>query len=72
MAALGPWSEELKRYLEVDKDYYLNAQGLLVMTASYLRERGYCCANGCKHCPYTREEFMVARQKRRRASLLGD
>ena len=24
-----------------------------VFTADYLRRRGYCCTNGCRHCPYT-------------------
>jgi len=33
-------------------DYYFNQQGLLVMTKKYLLRRGYCCENGCKHCPY--------------------
>ena len=28
------------------------ATGLFVMTAAYLRERGWCCGNGCRHCPY--------------------
>lgn len=28
--------------------------GLLVLTASYLRDRGYCCDRGCRHCPYVR------------------
>lgn len=32
--------------------YYINKQGLLVFTQQYLLERGYCCGNGCKHCPY--------------------
>lgn len=22
------------------------------LTADYLLERGYCCGNGCKNCPY--------------------
>jgi hypothetical protein len=22
------------------------------MTEKYLTDRGYCCGNGCKHCPY--------------------
>ena len=26
--------------------------GLSVMTAAYLAERGFCCAAGCRHCPY--------------------
>lgn len=26
--------------------------GLFVLTAAYLRDRGECCARGCRHCPY--------------------
>jgi len=37
--------------LEPD-DYYFNEQGLMVFTEKYHRKRGYCCKNGCKHCPY--------------------
>lgn len=33
-------------------DYYFNSQGLVVMTRKYLLQRGFCCGNGCKHCPY--------------------
>jgi len=36
-------------------DYYFNADGLMVLTQKYLEERGYCCGNGCKHCPYNYE-----------------
>jgi hypothetical protein len=36
-------------------DYYFNAEGLMVLTAKYLLERGYCCGNGCQHCPYNYE-----------------
>ena len=35
--------------------YYYNEKGLVVLTEKYLRERGYCCGNGCKHCPYEYE-----------------
>jgi hypothetical protein len=32
---------------------YLDPEsGLFVLTAAYLRERGECCGNGCRHCPY--------------------
>ncbi len=35
------------------EDYYIDPEtGLFVMTEAYLRKRGYCCGNGCKHCPY--------------------
>jgi hypothetical protein len=32
-------------------DYYME-NGLMVFTAAYLLARGYCCGNGCRHCPY--------------------
>ena len=32
-------------------DYYVE-NGLMVFTAHYLRNRGYCCQSGCRHCPY--------------------
>jgi hypothetical protein len=32
-------------------DYYLE-NGLFVFTATFLRQRGYCCESGCRHCPY--------------------
>lgn len=34
------------------EDYYLTKGGYRVMTESFLVKRGYCCANGCRHCPY--------------------
>jgi hypothetical protein len=34
------------------EDYYLSKEGYRVMTESYLVKRGYCCSNGCRHCPY--------------------
>lgn len=43
--------------LEEGIDYYLE-DGLLVFTAQYLRERGYCCENDCRHCPYKHQSDM--------------
>ena len=57
-----------KRPLVEGEDYTLNAQGLLVFTASYLRSRGYCCANRCQNCPYSQAEFEAAKAKRRTSS----
>lgn len=37
------------------KDYYYNEQGFVVFTEQYLLNRGFCCGNGCKHCPYKKE-----------------
>jgi hypothetical protein len=33
-------------------DYTMSKEGFRVMTEAYLTRRGYCCANGCRHCPY--------------------
>lgn len=33
-------------------DYYYNQDGYVVLTAKYHLDKGYCCGNGCKHCPY--------------------
>src|SRR5687767_14476139 len=38
--------------LREGEDYYLE-DGALVFTARYHLRRGYCCENGCRHCPYT-------------------
>jgi hypothetical protein len=35
--------------------YYFNEEGLMVFTSAYHLERGYCCGNGCMHCPYNFE-----------------
>lgn len=37
--------------LEPD-DYYKTEEGYIVFTEKYLLKRGYCCQNGCRHCPY--------------------
>ena len=26
--------------------------GLYVLCATYLQSRGFCCGNGCRHCPF--------------------
>ena len=60
----------MKQDLTEGEDYYLNEQGLLTFTASYLLDRGYCCGNGCRRCPYhyeavpePRRSELIARRK---------
>ncbi len=36
-------------------DYYVNNDGYVVLTSAFLLERGYCCGNGCRHCPFQYE-----------------
>ena len=35
--------------------YYLNLDGKWVFTETYHKERGYCCGNACRHCPFKYE-----------------
>jgi len=35
-----------------EKDFYIDEQGNVVFTKAFLLRRGFCCSNGCKHCPY--------------------
>jgi len=34
----------------------------MVLTAHYLLNRGYCCGNGCMHCPYDYERVAEPRR----------
>ncbi|HMG83752.1 MAG TPA: DUF5522 domain-containing protein [Ferruginibacter sp.] len=34
------------------EDFYYNEDGLFVFTEKYHLSKGFCCGNGCKHCPY--------------------
>ncbi len=40
-----------KKELEPD-EFYLSAEGYIIYTEKYHLKRGYCCKNGCKHCPF--------------------
>lgn len=44
-------------------DYYLNAEGYMVFTEQYHLRRGYCCGNGCKHCPYKGKDKRYKKQR---------
>jgi hypothetical protein len=54
--------------IEEGLDYYYNEEGKMVLTARYLLNRGYCCGNGCRHCPYD----YIQVPEPRRAQLLKD
>ena len=32
--------------------YYIDPKGKWVFTAAYHEDRGYCCGEACKHCPF--------------------
>jgi 2-iminoacetate synthase ThiH len=33
-------------------EFFYFENGLMVFTEKYHLNRGYCCKNGCRHCPY--------------------
>ena len=49
--------------LKEGTDFYLNEQGLMVLTEKYHRDRGYCCGNGCRHCPFDYESVPEPRRQ---------
>lgn len=51
---------------ESQPEYYINERGQLVFTEAYHLKRGYCCGNGCKHCPY---DWKMVPEKRRQQLL---
>lgn len=41
-----------KNNLKEGEHFYFNENGYMVFTEIYHKLRGYCCKNGCKHCPF--------------------
>jgi hypothetical protein len=48
--------------LKEEVDYYLNNEGLVVLTEKFHLERGYCCGCGCMHCPFNFENVPEPRK----------
>jgi hypothetical protein len=50
------------------EDYYWEG-AVMVFTGHFLSRRGYCCENGCRHCPYElkkeRKDEVAVEQKTR-------
>ena len=46
----------MNKQLEQGIDFYFSEQGLIVLTEKYHLEKGFCCGNGCTHCPYDYEK----------------
>jgi hypothetical protein len=45
-------SENKKEKFVEEIDFYFE-NGFMVLTEHFLKKRGYCCGNGCRHCPYS-------------------
>lgn len=46
----NPETSEDQTFVE-GLDFYFD-EGMMVLTKRYLQNRGYCCENICRHCPY--------------------
>lgn len=57
----------MKKPLYDDDETYHNDEGFVVFTEKYLLQRGYCCGNGCLHCPY---DYKNVNPKEKRQKLL--
>ena len=46
----------MKEFSKIDQlkkdEYYYSKDGYIIFTEKYHLNRGYCCNNNCKHCPY--------------------
>jgi Family of unknown function (DUF5522) len=49
-------------------DYNIDEHGKWVFTAKYHQQRGYCCGEACKHCPFDYES--VPEPIKTRATLI--
>lgn len=48
-----PWAEAHRVAVEAGARGYRDpVTGYFVMTELAHRDRGYCCGNRCRHCPY--------------------
>lgn len=45
----------MKDELAEGEDFYFDENGLMVFTEKFHLKKGYCCGNGCRHCPYDYE-----------------
>lgn len=52
---IKPENSKQEKFIEGVDYYYEN--GLMVLTEHFLKKRGYCCGNNCRHCPYQKIEM---------------
>lgn len=73
-----PWAKVHKDALDNSKRTYTDPDtGYMVFTELSHKDRGYCCGNACRHCPYEhenvgnpeklRQQAREARQTRKKA-----
>ena len=58
----------MKQQLIEGEDFYYNEDGLMVLAEKYHLAKGYCCGNGCRHCPYNYESVPEPKRTELRKS----
>lgn len=48
--------------LKEEVDFYYDQNDNIVLTAKYHLDKGYCCGQGCRHCPYDYEAVPEPRR----------
>lgn len=43
--------------------FYFDNSGLMVLTEKYHLQRGFCCGNSCRHCPFNYENVANENEK---------
>ncbi|KYP13101.1 DUF5522 domain-containing protein [Flavihumibacter sp. CACIAM 22H1] len=59
----------MKKQLIEGEDFYYNESGFVVLTSKYHLEKGFCCGNGCLHCPF--DYINVPEPRRSQLRLTG-
>jgi hypothetical protein len=44
--------EIIENKLKKSEDFYYTSEGYKCFTEKHHLQRGYCCKNGCRHCPF--------------------
>jgi len=57
----------MKKKLIETVDFYYNDLGFIVLTEKYHLDRGVCCGNGCRHCPY---DYINVKEPKRSMLIL--
>ncbi len=47
--------------MDKKNDFYME-NGCIVFTEQYHLNKGFCCGNGCRHCPYAYESVPEPRR----------
>ena len=47
----------------LSSDEYYIKDGYVVFTEKYHLEKGYCCKNKCRHCPYGKKPSADAKKE---------